>query len=121
MNMDESIVVSTIINKPPPSWKDLKHNLKHQKYELSLVQLSSNIRIEESLCAKESDKSDKPKGKLEFGQPSVHMVEKKQGIRTKMDMANTSRNMSQSTPTKREKIWFVGGVIKLGIASVIAM
>ena len=77
MNMDESIVVSTIIDKLPPSWKDFKHNLKHQKEELSLVQLASHIRIEESLRAKESDKSEKPKGKVEPGQPSVHMVENK--------------------------------------------
>ena len=77
MNMDESIDVSTIIDKLPPSWKDFKHNLKHQKEELSLVQLASHIRIEESLRAKESDKSEKPKGKVEPGQPSVHMVENK--------------------------------------------
>ncbi|XP_052623859.1 uncharacterized protein LOC128129279 [Lactuca sativa] len=77
MNMDESVVVSTIIDKLPPSWKDFKHNLKHQKEELSLVQLASHIRIEESICAKESDKSEKPKGKVEPGQPSVHMVENK--------------------------------------------
>ncbi|KAL7598931.1 hypothetical protein Lser_V15G26067 [Lactuca serriola] len=67
MNMDESIIVSTIIDKLPPSWKDFKHNLKHQKDELSLVQLASHIRIEESLRAKESDKSEKSKGKVEFG------------------------------------------------------
>ncbi|XP_023754504.2 retrovirus-related Pol polyprotein from transposon TNT 1-94 [Lactuca sativa] len=77
MNMDESIVVSTINEKLPPSWKDFKHNLKHQKEEMSLVQLASHIRIEESLRAKESDKSEKPKGKVEPGQPSVHMVENK--------------------------------------------
>ncbi|XP_023741342.1 uncharacterized protein LOC111889426 [Lactuca sativa] len=67
MNMDESIIVSTIIDKLPPSCKDFKHNLKHQKDELSLVQLASHIRIEESLCAKESDKSEKSKGKVESG------------------------------------------------------
>nr|GFC08363.1 zinc finger, CCHC-type [Tanacetum cinerariifolium] len=31
MNMDEAIQVSCIIEKLPPSWKDLKHTLKHKK------------------------------------------------------------------------------------------
>ncbi|KAJ0576143.1 hypothetical protein HanIR_Chr05g0220861 [Helianthus annuus] len=31
MKMDESISVSSIIDKLPPSWRDVKHNLKHQK------------------------------------------------------------------------------------------
>ncbi|GKA07919.1 hypothetical protein Tco_0687250 [Tanacetum coccineum] len=33
MNMDESIQVSCIIDKLPPSWKDFKHTLKHLKEE----------------------------------------------------------------------------------------
>ena len=46
--------------------------MKHQKEELSLVQLGSHIRIEESLRVQDSDKI---KGKTDVGQPSVHMVE----------------------------------------------
>ncbi|KAL4561507.1 hypothetical protein LXL04_033674 [Taraxacum kok-saghyz] len=72
MSMDECIAVSSIIDKLPPSWKDFKHTLKHQKEELSLVQLGSHIRIEESLRVQDSDKI---KGKTDVGQPSVHMVE----------------------------------------------
>ncbi|GJT42927.1 zinc finger, CCHC-type containing protein [Tanacetum coccineum] len=49
MNMDESIQVSCIIDKLLPSWKDFKHTLKHLKEELTLVELDSNLRIEESL------------------------------------------------------------------------
>ncbi|GJS07419.1 zinc finger, CCHC-type containing protein [Tanacetum coccineum] len=45
--------VSSIIDKLPPSWKDFKHTLKHGKDDLSLVQLGSHLRIEESLrCRK---------------------------------------------------------------------
>ncbi|GJS38073.1 zinc finger, CCHC-type containing protein [Tanacetum coccineum] len=40
----------------PPSWKDFKHTLKHGKDDLSLVQLGSHLRVEESLRAQESDK-----------------------------------------------------------------
>ncbi|GKC92808.1 hypothetical protein Tco_1158250 [Tanacetum coccineum] len=36
MNMDESIQVSCIIDKLPPSWKVFKHTLKHLKEELPL-------------------------------------------------------------------------------------
>ena len=31
MQMDESIVISNVIDKLPPSWKDFKHMLKHKK------------------------------------------------------------------------------------------
>ncbi|GJR50818.1 zinc finger, CCHC-type containing protein [Tanacetum coccineum] len=71
LKMDESIYVSSIIDKLPPSWKDFKHTLKHVKDDLSLVQLGSHLRIEESLRAQESDKG---KGK-EVGGPSVNMTE----------------------------------------------
>ncbi|GKE09525.1 hypothetical protein Tco_1413076, partial [Tanacetum coccineum] len=47
--MNESIFVSSIIDKLPPSKKDFKHILKHGKDDLSLVQLGSHLRIEESL------------------------------------------------------------------------
>ncbi|GJZ04214.1 hypothetical protein Tco_0537489 [Tanacetum coccineum] len=71
LNMDESISVSSIIDKLPPSWKDFKHTLKHGKDDLSLVQLGSHLRIEESLRAQDNDKG---KGK-EVGGPSVNMTE----------------------------------------------
>ncbi|GJV51156.1 zinc finger, CCHC-type containing protein [Tanacetum coccineum] len=56
MNMDEAIQVSYIIDKLPPSWKDFKNTLKHQNGELTLVELGSHLRIEESLRAHDSDK-----------------------------------------------------------------
>ncbi|XP_074277971.1 uncharacterized protein LOC141601574 [Silene latifolia] len=37
MEMDESISVSSIIDKLSPYWKDFKHKLKHKKEELSIV------------------------------------------------------------------------------------
>nr|GEX32029.1 zinc finger, CCHC-type [Tanacetum cinerariifolium] len=49
---------------------DFKHTLKHGKDNLSLVQLGSHLRIEESLRAQESDKGN---GK-EVGGPSVNMT-----------------------------------------------
>ncbi|GJW72698.1 hypothetical protein Tco_0129615 [Tanacetum coccineum] len=56
MNMDEAIQVSCIIDKLPPSWKDFKHTLKYLKEELTIVELGSHMRIEESLGMQDSDK-----------------------------------------------------------------
>nr|GEX85887.1 zinc finger, CCHC-type [Tanacetum cinerariifolium] len=56
LKMDESICVSSIIDKLPPSWKDFNHSLKHNKDEFSPVQLGSHFHIEESLWVEESGK-----------------------------------------------------------------
>ncbi|XP_052621692.1 uncharacterized protein LOC128127281 [Lactuca sativa] len=73
LKMDEAIVVAVIIDKLPPSWKDFKHNLKHNKEELTLNQLGSHLRIEESLRTQEPDNN--LKGKNQVGSSSVNMVE----------------------------------------------
>nr|GEW44884.1 zinc finger, CCHC-type [Tanacetum cinerariifolium] len=70
LKMNESIYVSSVIDKFPPSWKDFKHTLKHGKDDLSLVQLGSHLRIEESLRAQDSDNG---KGK-EVDGPSVDAI-----------------------------------------------
>ncbi|GKB32856.1 zinc finger, CCHC-type containing protein [Tanacetum coccineum] len=71
LKMDELIFVSSVIDKLPPSWNDFKHSLNHDKDDMSLVQLGSYLRIEESLRAQESDKG---KGK-EIAGPSMNMME----------------------------------------------
>ncbi|KAD7478579.1 hypothetical protein E3N88_01715 [Mikania micrantha] len=71
MKMDESICVSSIIDKLPPSWKDFKHTLKQQKEDLNLVQLGSHLRIEKSLRSQEVDKT---KGKNQASS-SVNVAE----------------------------------------------
>nr|GEV68679.1 zinc finger, CCHC-type [Tanacetum cinerariifolium] len=72
MNIDESIQVSCIIDKLSPSWKDFKNTLKHLKEELTLIELGSHLRIEESLRVQDSDK---PKGNNVAGLSVVNMVE----------------------------------------------
>ncbi|GJT13755.1 zinc finger, CCHC-type containing protein [Tanacetum coccineum] len=54
--MDETIQVSCIVDNIPPSWKDFKHTLKHKKEKLTLAELGSYLRIEESLRVQDSDK-----------------------------------------------------------------
>nr|KAJ0197979.1 hypothetical protein LSAT_V11C700346810 [Lactuca sativa] len=73
LKMDEAIYVAVIIDKLPPYWKEFKHNLKHNKEELTLTQLGSHLRIEESIRTQELDNN--PKGKNQVGSSSVNMVE----------------------------------------------
>ncbi|GJX21975.1 hypothetical protein Tco_0226420 [Tanacetum coccineum] len=57
-NKTMEFLVSCIIDKLPPSWRDFKHTLKHLKEELTLVELGGHMRIEESL-RRETDPLDK--------------------------------------------------------------
>ncbi|GJU60053.1 zinc finger, CCHC-type containing protein [Tanacetum coccineum] len=102
LKMDESISVSSIIDKLPPSWKDFKHTLKHGKDDLSLVQLGSHLRIEESLRAHDSDKG---KGK-EVGGPSVNMTEEGKNKYNKQNKGKkrSNENKSGSSSNKKPKL-----------------
>ncbi|GJX02618.1 zinc finger, CCHC-type containing protein [Tanacetum coccineum] len=70
--LSKKFLVSCIIDKLPPSWKDFKHTLKHLKEELTLIELGSQLRIEESLRAHDNDK---PKGNNFVGPSVVNMLE----------------------------------------------
>jgi len=54
--MDEIIIVSSIVDKLPPSWKDTKRILKHKKEEMSLENLAHNLRIKEELRVQDESK-----------------------------------------------------------------
>ncbi|KAL8109890.1 hypothetical protein AgCh_025837 [Apium graveolens] len=71
--LSESISVYGVIDKLPPSWKDFKHTLKHNKDDMTLVELGSHFRIEEALRTQEIENN--PKGKNQVGDSSVNMVE----------------------------------------------
>nr|GEZ66022.1 hypothetical protein [Tanacetum cinerariifolium] len=96
--------VSSIIDKFPPSWKDFKHTLKYGKDDLSLVQLGSHLRIEESLRAQDSDKG---KGK-EVSRPYVNMTKEgknknnKQNKRKKSDFKEQGSGSGSNKKPKLE-------------------
>ncbi|XP_074374128.1 uncharacterized protein LOC141714511 [Apium graveolens] len=71
--MDESISVYGVIDKLLPSWKDFKHTLKHNKDDMTLVELGSHFRIEEALRTQEIENN--PKGKNQVSDSSVNIVE----------------------------------------------
>src|ERR1044072_9035722 len=69
MHMDETIIVSSIIDKLPPSWKDFKKSMKHKKEDISLEKLGNHLRLEEEYRKKDDTKSQNAHEK-------VHVVEK---------------------------------------------
>ncbi|GJS38074.1 zinc finger, CCHC-type containing protein [Tanacetum coccineum] len=92
----KKFLVSCIIDKLPPSWKDFKHTLKHLKEELTLVELGRHLRIEESLRVQDNDK---PKGNNVVGPLVVNMVEHK----------NSSRyndNKGATVHVCKDRCWF---------------
>ncbi|GJT23246.1 zinc finger, CCHC-type containing protein [Tanacetum coccineum] len=103
------MVDSSIIDKLPPSWKDFKHTLKHNKDELSLVQLGSHFRIEETLRAEESVKG---KGKEIDGSSSVYMIEdgknKNNNKNTKGKKRNSDGNNDGSNKKSKLTCWKCG-------------
>nr|GEY41790.1 Ras-related protein RABA1f-like [Tanacetum cinerariifolium] len=101
LKMDESIFVSSVFDKFPPSWKGFKHTLKAGKDDLSLVQLGSQLCIEDSLRAQNSDNGN---GK-EVGGPSVNMTEK--GEQRKM-LVVWERGLRTNPKTKVDAIaWWI--------------
>ncbi|KAL5804923.1 hypothetical protein ACOSQ3_031723 [Xanthoceras sorbifolium] len=56
MNMDETVIVSAIIDKITSSWKDYKRSLKHKKKDVTLEELGQHFR-------KEAKHHQHPKGK----------------------------------------------------------
>ena len=80
--MSESIVVSSVIDKLPPLWKDYKKELKHKTEEITLEQLAQPLRVEEETRRHES-KDDSSK---------VHVVE--EGSSSNKQNYKTNQNPS---------------------------
>ncbi|GJV74866.1 zinc finger, CCHC-type containing protein [Tanacetum coccineum] len=102
MNMDEAIQVSYIIDKLPPSWKDFKYTLKHLKEKLTLVELGSHLRIEESLRMQDSDKQ---KRNNVVGPSVVNMVEHNNSSRYNDNKGKCKHHDNTKTdPNKKSKV-----------------
>ena len=54
--MDETIVVSAIIEKLSFNWKDMKRSLKHKKEEITLEGLATILRLEEHYRSQDENK-----------------------------------------------------------------
>ncbi|BAT90380.1 hypothetical protein VIGAN_06161800, partial [Vigna angularis var. angularis] len=54
--MDETFIVSSIIDKLPPNWKDVRNSLKHNKDDMNVEQLAAHLRIEEGIRLQDGQK-----------------------------------------------------------------
>ncbi|GJV39665.1 zinc finger, CCHC-type containing protein [Tanacetum coccineum] len=106
MNMDEAILVSCIIDKLSPSWKDFKHTLKHNKEELTLVELGTHLRIKESLRVQDSDK---PKGNNVVGPSVVNMMEHNNSFRYNDNKGKCKHQDTKADPNKKSKVTCTNG------------
>ena len=70
LKMDEPIIVTTIIDKLPPSWKNVRNGLKHKKEDLTLEELGNHLQIEEDLRKESKDESFSKIHAVEEGESS---------------------------------------------------
>ncbi|GKB84591.1 hypothetical protein Tco_0956863, partial [Tanacetum coccineum] len=92
-------LVSCFIEKLPPSWKDFKHTLKHQKEELTLVVLGSHLRIEESLMMQDNDKL---KGNNVVGPSVVNIEEHNNSSRYTNNRDKRKHQDTKADPNKKD-------------------
>ncbi len=98
LNMDDNVIVSAIIEKLPPSWKDYKKELKHKKEDLSLEELETHLRIEQEsriLDGKEEQENSVSK---------VHVVEEgKEQKYGNHGKNNKRKNFSNNSKANKKK------------------
>ncbi|KAK3012923.1 hypothetical protein RJ639_009680 [Escallonia herrerae] len=82
--LDEFIVVTSIIDKLPPSWKNFRNSLKHRKEDINLDELGTHLRIEEDLRKEEKSKSEDDM--LIFGTDLEQVVKTKKFLFNKFEM-----------------------------------
>ena len=51
IKMDEIFVVSSIIDKLPPSWRNVRHALKHKNEDMSLGNLGQYLVVKPNIRA----------------------------------------------------------------------
>ncbi|XP_072064343.1 uncharacterized protein [Arachis hypogaea] len=68
MHMDDIIIVSSIVDKLPPSWKEFKRTMKHRKDDISREQLSNHLHLEEEYRKQDDTKEQNT-------HPNLHVME----------------------------------------------
>ncbi|CAM8990027.1 unnamed protein product [Rhodiola kirilowii] len=103
LKMDESISVSSIIDKLPPAWKDFQRTLKHKKKEMSLVELATELRMEEELRARERNtmEIDPNLPKVNVLEASSQKVNKNKGKKRPNGYASNGPNKKHPSKAKR--------------------
>ena len=87
--LDEIFIVSSKSDKLPPSWRDVRHAIKHKKEDISLIELGQHFVVESSIRGHEGQKDPNPNVdtiNIEEGKPSQG------GKRKKSFKGNTSKS-----------------------------
>ena len=92
IQMDEVFIVSSIINKLSPSWRDVRHALQYKKEEITLSDLRQHIVVESSIRAHESQKNGNP------NVATINMVEDK-GRSSSFEEKEKKNHLSRGSPT----------------------
>nr|GEU52545.1 zinc finger, CCHC-type [Tanacetum cinerariifolium] len=80
---------------------DFKHTLKHLKEELTLIELGSHLRIEESLSVQDNVK---PKGNNVVGPSVVNMVEHNNSFRYNDNKGKRKHHDTRANPNNKPKV-----------------
>nr|GEW70166.1 zinc finger, CCHC-type [Tanacetum cinerariifolium] len=95
-----SMSVVYVLTTSMPEDGDFKHTLKHLKEELTLIELGSHLRIEESLRVQDSDKL---KGNNVAGPSVVNMVEHNNSSRYDDNKGKRKHHDTKADPNKKPK------------------
>ena len=95
MHMDETIVVSSIIDKLPPSWKEMRKSLMELKKDISLEELATRLRLEEEY--RKQDGLDK-----KVPREQVHNVQ----VNTKVNRHNKNYGKKSFVPQVAKNVTF---------------
>ncbi|GJS87346.1 zinc finger, CCHC-type containing protein [Tanacetum coccineum] len=82
---------------------DFKHTLKHQKDELTLVELGNHMCIEKSLRVQDNDK---PKGNNVDGSLVVNMIEHNNSFRCNDNKGKRKHQDTKVDPNKKSKVTY---------------
>ncbi|KAJ0026040.1 hypothetical protein Pint_09335 [Pistacia integerrima] len=104
MLMDETIIVSSIIDKLPPSWRDFRRSLKHKEDDISLDDLTKSLRVEEEFRLR-----DEPK-EQSIPDSKVHTMEEKQTSKSTNRRVFNSLGVGHKSkkPKQEAKCFFCG-------------
>ncbi|CAM8948438.1 unnamed protein product [Rhodiola kirilowii] len=117
LKMDEAISVSSIIDKLPPTWKYFRRTLKHKKEEMSLVELTKELRMEEELCVREKDtmELDENSPKVNVMEASSQKMNKNKGKKRPNYYASKGPNKKHPSKVKRMLDLRKSGALQAGL------
>ena len=104
--MDETIIVSSIIDKLPTSWTDFKHSLKYKKEDFSLEKVANSLQIEEEFHKQEGNKIISLVNVVESGQPKKRNYNKKNNKNKKRKVCwdcGSSNYLRRDCPNLKKK------------------